>query len=48
MRDRVEAVGGTISDEADASDTTVTVRVPLHAPDIETSSPAALSAASTL
>jgi signal transduction histidine kinase len=48
MRDRVEAVGGSIDVRTDAGDTTVTVHVPLNAPDIETSSPTPLGAASTL
>jgi signal transduction histidine kinase len=48
MRDRVEAVGGSIGVRADAGDTTITVDVPLHPPDVEASSRTGLRAASTL
>jgi signal transduction histidine kinase len=48
MRDRVDAVGGSIGVRADAGDTTITVDVPLNPPDIGTFSPTGLSAASTL
>jgi signal transduction histidine kinase len=48
MRDRVDAVGGSIGVRADAGHTTITVDVPLNAPDIGTLSPTGLSAASTL
>jgi signal transduction histidine kinase len=48
MRDRVEAVGGSIDVRTEAGDTTVTVHVPLNAPDIEASSPTRLGAASPL
>jgi signal transduction histidine kinase len=48
MRDRVDAVGGSIGVRADAGHTTITVDVPPNAPDIGTLSPTGLSAASTL
>jgi hypothetical protein len=46
MRDRVEAVGGSIGVRADARDTTVSVRVPLHVPDLEAPAPTGLGSLS--